>query len=154
MYQPYQSAGHTPEPVRPDPPQSVLTAVKLMYAGAVVQAISAILTLASIHAFARTFGTRVNTRLIHGYEEGTVFFGLVFVGLWIWMALANKRGYSWARIVASVLFGIYSLVLLLVLVHAGLALGGLVSILIWLIGLGTIILLWRAESTAFFQAQR
>jgi hypothetical protein len=30
----------------------------------------------------------------------------------------------------------------------------LVGLLIWLIGLGAIVLLWRAESSAFFKAPR
>jgi hypothetical protein len=32
--------------------------------------------------------------------------GLISVGLWFWMAQANRRGHAWARIVATVLFGL------------------------------------------------
>ena len=47
MYQSYPSAGQAPEPVRPGPPPSVVMAVRLMYAGAVVSALSLIVGLAA-----------------------------------------------------------------------------------------------------------
>jgi len=71
----------------------------------------------------------------------------------VWMALMNKAGKSWARIVATVLFGLDTLFLLLGVVRAGAAASSVVSILIWLIGLGTVILLWRKDSSEYFTAQ-
>jgi hypothetical protein len=37
----------------------------------------------------------------------------VIPALWAWMALANNRGLAWARIVATVLFGLYTIPLIL-----------------------------------------
>ena len=48
-YQPYPSGGGQPvEPIRPPAPAPVLTAVKLMYAGAAVSTVSLIISLADI----------------------------------------------------------------------------------------------------------
>ena len=69
------------------------------------------------------------------------------------MAVTNKAGKSWARIVATVLFGLDTLFLLLGVARAGAAAGTLVSILIWLIGLGATILLWRKDSSEYITAQ-
>jgi hypothetical protein len=159
MYQPYPSAGQPP--VRPDPPESVLTAVKLMYAGAVVSAASLVVGLATIGSLRtdlRNAYPKVTTSQLHTIEVATVvfivFFGLVGIGLWVWMALANKRGGNWARITATVFFGLNTLSLVAGFARPEPVASRLVGLLIWLIGLGAIILLWRAESTAFFQARR
>ncbi len=111
MYQPYPSSGQMPEPVRPEPPDSVLTAVKLMYAGAVVSALSLIVGVATIgslrSALQRANPSYTSSQLHTAEVAGVVFivvFGLIGVGLWIWMAMANKRGANWARIVATVFF--------------------------------------------------
>jgi hypothetical protein len=81
---------------------------------------------------------------------GSVVIELISIGLWVWMALMNKAGKSWARIVATVLFGLYTLYLLFV-IRAGA--GALVPILTWLTGLGALILLWRKDSGEYFRPQ-
>ena len=159
MYQPYPSPGQMPEPVRSEPPDSVLTAVKLMYAGAVVNGLALIVGLATIgnlrSALHRADPSLTTTQL-HDFEAFyvtlSVVTGLIGIGLWILMAVMNRRGHSWARIVATVLFGIYTLLLLLGVARAGAAVGTLVSLLTWLIGLVTVILLWRRQSSAYFNA--
>jgi hypothetical protein len=159
MYQPYPSAGQVPEPVRPGPPASVVMAVRLMYAGAVVSALSLIVGLVtigslrdSLHKSYPTFTVSQLHSLQMVLVVGSVVFGLISIGLWVWMALMNRAGKSWARIVATVLFGLDTLFLLLGVARAGAAAGALVSILTWLIGLGAIIFLWRRESTEYFNA--
>jgi hypothetical protein len=78
---------------------------------------------------------------------------VISIGLWVWVALMNKAGRSWARIVATVLFGLDTLFLLLGVAQAGAAAGTLVSILTWLIGLGAVIYLWRRDASEYFTAQ-
>ena len=62
MYENYPSTaggGQVPEPAqRPAPPTSVQTAVRLMYAGAVISAISFILGLATIGSLKSSLRTR------------------------------------------------------------------------------------------------
>jgi hypothetical protein len=160
MVQPYPSAGRTPEPVRPEPPASVVMAVRLMYAGAVVSALSLIVGLVTIgglrDSLHKSQPTLTPTQL-HNLQTvvvvGSVFIGLVSIGLWVWMALMNKAGKPWARIVASVLFGLDTIFLLLGVARAGAAAGTLVSVLTWLIGLGAVIYLWRKDSSAYFNPQ-
>ena len=48
MHQPYPSSGQPAGPLRPPAPAPVLTAVKLMYAGAAVSAVGLIIGLALI----------------------------------------------------------------------------------------------------------
>jgi hypothetical protein len=79
-----------------------------------------------------------------------VFIGVISIGLWVWMAMMNKAGRSWARIVATVLFGLDTLLLLLGVARAGAAAGTLVSILTWVIGLGAVIYLWRKDASGYF----
>jgi hypothetical protein len=160
MYQPYPSAGQAPEPARLGPPPSVVMAVRLMYAGAAVSALSLIVGLATVgslrSALHKSDPSLTPTQL-HSLQTvvivGSVVVGLIGIGLWVWMALMNKAGKSWARIVATVLFGLDTLFLLLGLARAGAAAGTLVSILTWLIGLGAVIFLWRRDATEYFTAQ-
>jgi hypothetical protein len=160
MYQPYPSAGQAPEPARPEPPPSVVMAVRLMYAGAVVSAVSLVVGLATVGslrtALHKSQPTLTPTQL-HDLQTvvvvGSIVIGLISIGLWVWMALMNKAGKSWARIVATVLFGLDTLFLLLGVARAGAAASSLVSILIWLIGLGAVVLLWRKDSNEYITAQ-
>jgi len=159
MYQPYPSSGQAPEPVRQGPPASVVMAVRLMYAGAVVSALSLVVSLATIGSL-RTSLRNANPKLtaaqLHtlqtGYVIALVAFGLIGIGLWVWMALMNKAGRSWARIVASVLFGLNTLALLLGFTRGAASAGSLAALLPWLIGLGAIVFLWRRDSGEYFTA--
>jgi hypothetical protein len=83
-----------------------------------------------------------------------VILGLIGIGLWIWMASANKAGKNWARITSTVFFGLDTLGLLASFSQAETLLGRLVSLVVWLIGLGVIVMLWRKESSAYFAAAR
>jgi hypothetical protein len=159
MYQPHPSPGQAPGPVRPEPPATVVMAARLMYAGAVVSALSLIVglvTVGSLRDSLHKSDPSLTPTQLHNLQTvvvvGSVFIGLISIGLWIWMALMNKAGRSWARIIATVLFGLDTLFLLLGVARAGAAAGTLVSILTWLIGLGATIYLWRRESSEYFTA--
>jgi hypothetical protein len=159
MYQPYPSSGQGPEPARRQPPAAVVMAVRFMYAGAIVSGLSLIvslITIGSLQAQIHQADPRLSSGQVHTAEIAAVgvavFFGLVGVGLWIWMALANRAGRGWARIVASVLFGLDTLFLLLGFARPATLGTRLVSIVIWLLGLGAIVFLWRRESSEYFSA--
>jgi hypothetical protein len=161
MYQPYPSSGQMPEPARPEPPESVLTAVKLMYGGAIISALSLIVGVATIgslrSALQRANPGYTSSQLHTAETVGVVFivvFGLLGVGLWIWMAMANKRGAKWARITATVFFGLDTLSLLASIARPEALLSRLVGVVVWLIGLGAIILLWQRRSSEYFNAPR
>lgn len=150
--------GQGPVTDRPPAPQSVLTAVKLMYAGAAFSALEIIISFTTIgglksaikQAYPHYSAAQVHTLEIEGVA-GLVISGLLGVGLWILMARLNLAGRNWARIVASVLFGINTLELLSVISRPNTVLGIAFSVILWVIGLGAIVMLWRRESTAFFR---
>jgi len=163
-YQPYPTTGNEYMPQRPQAPQSVQNAVKLMYAGAALSLVGLIVGLASIGSLksailtaARNAHKTLTASQLHTAEIAGVAFiiviGLIGVGLWLLMARMNGAGKSWARIVASVLFALNTISTLSSIARpaaVGTRIFGLVG---WLVGLGAIILLWRRESSEFFAAQ-
>ena len=164
MYENYPSTaggGQVPEPAqRPAPPASVQTAVRLMYAGAVISAISFILGLATLGSLKRTLekqhpdytSAHINT-LVDSSIVVIVIVGIIGVGLWLWMARMNLKGRNWARITGTVFFGLNTLDLLGVFRSAS-AVSAVFAIVTWLVGLGAVIMLWRRESTAYFKPQQ
>ncbi len=165
MYQPYPLGGQSAEPLRPPAPAPVLTAVKLMYAGAAVSAVNLIISLAVIgglkayhgrflgHSLTAAQVSDLNTVII-----AAVVTGLVVIALWLWMARANGQGRNWARILSTVLFGLATLELTPYLFGFGEVFGvtvfGLIfPLLTWLVGLAVVWLLWRPASSAFFRPQ-
>lgn len=161
-YQPYPTGGAAePEPQRPAPPTPVQQAVKLMYAGAIVSAISLIITLLTISSLKTAIHNAdpsLSATKLHSAEVAAVavaiIFGLIGIGLWLWMAYANKAGKNWARITATVFFGLDTLSVLTSFRQAEPVLSRVISILIWLIGLGAIVLLYQRESSAYFTASK
>jgi hypothetical protein len=174
-YEPYPSGPYQQYPAggpqsagRPPQPRSVRTASWLMYAGAVLAALNVILALvlsrriknsiitASLkaNATARSQGKTTLTlsqihTLANAFVAGIIVVGLISILIWVWMAWANGRGKNWARIVASVLFGLDTLLILLSITRAGAS--ALFSLVTWLVGLAAIILIWRRESSEYFK---
>jgi len=159
MYQPYPSGDQQPV-APPGPPQPVRTAVLLMYAGAALSAIEIIIGLVTISSLKNAIRSRYpgyTSSQLHTAEvvgvTTVVVIGLIGVGLWLWMAWANGAGKSWARIVASVFFGLNTIDLLTLVARPHATFGLALAILVWLIGLGAILLLWQRESSAYYQAR-
>ena len=161
MYQPYPAGGGNQlEPLRPDPPSSVLTAVKLMYGGAVVSLVSLIISLSDISGTkaairkARPSLTVTQVNQLNSFIIGlAIVSGLLGVGLWLWMARANNKGKNWARMLSTVLFIFATLDLFGVFREPKTALDLVFPLLTWAIGAGTIFLLWRPDSSAFYKSQ-
>ena len=158
MYQPYPSSGKPVEPERPAAPPTVQNAVKLMYAGAAVSTVSLIVSLVDIGGTkpairkARPSLTVAQVNQLNTFIISlAIVSGLVGIALWLWMARANGQGRSWARILSTVLFGLATLDLFGVASQPKTLLGLVFPVLTWLLGLGAVVLLWRKQSTAFFQ---
>jgi|SRR5215469_15011321 len=159
-YQQYPTSGSDEMP-RQDPgaPPSVRTAVKLMYAGAALSALSFIIGLATIgslrHAIINASTKPLTASQLHAAEVAgvavIVILGIIGVGLWLWMAWANGRGRSWARIVAAVLFGFNTLGLLSAIIRPNAIGTKIFDILGWAVGLGATIYLWRPDASEFFK---
>ena len=169
MYENYPSAeagGQVPEPEpepapRGEPPTSLQTAVRLMYAGAGISAISFILGLVTIGSVRHTlekqypsYSASKISSLVNAEIAIVVVAGIIGVGLWLWMAWANKRGKNWARITGTVFFGLYTLDLILVAARAASGISTVFAVVTWLVGLGATIMLWRRDSSAYFNARQ
>ena len=171
-YQPYPTGGGANQigtAERGPQPSTLRNAVRLMWAGGALALIGVIVTLsfssriktavtnAAIKSN-RTAASRHKAMLtaaqIHSLANATVVllavFGVIGVLLWVWMAWANNRGRAWARIVATVLFGLNTIAALLELGRASVS---LITILLgWLIGLGAIVLLWNKQTSQYINA--
>jgi hypothetical protein len=161
-YQPYPTSGQMPEPQqRPTAPNSVQTAVKLMYAGAALSLIGVVVSLATVGNLKSAIVTAGNkagkhytASQIHAIEVASIAFlvisAIIGIGLWLWMARASASGHNYARIVGSVLFALNTLLLLSDLVRPHAGIGLIFAALVWLAGLGAVVMLWRKESSEFF----
>ncbi len=163
-YQPYPTTGNNYLPQPPQAPKSVLNAVKLMYVGAGLSLISLVVGLTSIGSLksailtaARNDHKTLTASQLHSAEIAGVAFivltGLIGVGLWLWMARMNGAGKSWARVVASVLFALSTLSVLTSVARPSAGLTRVFGVLVWLVGMGAIVLLWQRDSSDFFNSQ-
>jgi len=147
--QPYASGWQAPVPA--GPPPSIQRAVMLMYAGAGLEVLGLIFDLI----------------IRKGSSASGIPGAIIGVGLWIWMARANQAGKNWARVTSTVFFGIDCLGLLLLLVGVGvvmhdvsssvkivLVLSVVAGVVTWVIGLVTIVLLWKRESSEYYAAMK
>ena len=161
MYQPYPSTDRPVEPDKPPAPQSVLNAVKLMYAGAAVSAVSLIISLIDISGTkdairkARPSLTAAQVNQLNTFIITlAVVSGVIGVALWLWMARKNGEGKSWARTLSTVLFALATLDLFGVISQPKTVLGLVFPVLTWLVGAGAVYFLWRGESSEFFKPRQ
>lgn len=154
-------------PVTTRPPAMDL-AVRLMYAGAVLQVLAGLASLlqnrddlrSQIRDQLESQGSQVtdaavNTAMAVSFGAAVVF-GLIYAGLWVLMAVFNGRGKSWARIVATVLGGLNIVLTVVgVLASRSTGLGGgfvatVFQVLIAALGIVILVLLWRRESSEYY----
>jgi hypothetical protein len=143
----------------PNPPPSILTAVKLMYAGAALSAISFLTSLLTQESV-RDQIAEANPDYTEEQLDTTVAFGVAFavvigliaILLWVWMAEANRRGKSWARVVATVL-GALNIVFTVVGLLLGQSSGLVVVFSLVSAALAAVILylLYRPDSNVYYE---
>jgi hypothetical protein len=85
--------------------------------------------------------------------------GLATAALWFRVAFECRSGKRTARTIASVLFGIFTVMVLVVIAYAGHLFGGTATAVVialtvfnWLIALSAFLLLWVPASRAFFSS--
>jgi hypothetical protein len=161
MYQPYPSSGEAPPPERRPMPTSVQTAVRLMYAGAglsFIELLVGLVTISSVKSAIIKAYPHDSASQVHSLEVASVgigvLVGLISIALWLWIARASANGHNYARITGTVFFGLNSLFLVLSLARPHASLGLVFNLLVWLAGLGAVIMLWRGESSAWFSQPR
>ncbi|HEY0933457.1 MAG TPA: hypothetical protein VGD91_06890 [Trebonia sp.] len=158
MYQSYPAAGPETQSPPTQPPPALRNAVRLMYLGAVlevIQLVAALATISSLKAAILRVDPSYTAAQLHNAEVAStvsVVVGVVItIGLWLWMAWANGRGRRWARIVSAVFFGINTLDLAVSFARVHATATVIVAVLIWLVGLAAIVLLFRRESSSYYQ---
>lgn len=158
MYEAYRGGDKNVVPTeRPPTPQSVNNAVRFMYAGAAASLIGMIIALTTgvsktaIHnADPSLTTTQVDNAARFAVASGVIG-GVIGIAIWLVIARFCLRGSNGARITGTVFFGIDTLLMLLGLARPEVALDKIYPLLVWLIGLGATIYLWRRDSTAFFR---
>jgi len=145
-------------------PASIALAVKLMYVGAALSLLGIIVTFlsrdtirdsvekASRDATKPMTSDQMDAAVALGVGFGIVL-GLIGVALWLWMAVVNGRGRKWARVVATVFFGLSVLSLLGSLVQKPPVLSLVLGLVSLLLGAYIIVLLYKRESTEYYEAQ-
>jgi hypothetical protein len=158
MYQPYPATGRAPGPDPIQPPRTVRGAVRLMYLGAVLEVPALIVAVATRGSFRSAI-----LRLNPGYTQAQLHTAevtrivplivgtVITIGLWLWMAWANGRGFAWARIVSVGLFVVSTLDLIVSLALIRVPADTAVDVVIWLVGLATVTLLLSRESGPFYR---
>jgi hypothetical protein len=138
----------------PPMPPSVAAAVRLMYAGAALSVVNVIVDIARIGSVASALVTRfgyttsqAHSLAIH-YTLPLAAGKLITAGAWLWMARENAAGRGWARRLAAVMFGLYTLA---ALVHGPHTLVGTITAVVdWLVALAATICLWRPDASQYF----
>src|SRR5215831_8978102 len=141
MHQPSPQGGERPpEPARPAPPRPVRTAVLLMYVGAAVTAITLVSTVLTIHSIETALENKAGStaQQAHQFVVSSIVAAVITLGLWLLMAWANRNGYSWGRITATVLFALNTISLLVGAWRGAAVLNLVFAVVVWLIGLGAI----------------
>lgn len=159
MYTPYPGSAEMPVTERPPLPASMRTAVRVMYAGAAASLIGIIVDIATVsstkNAIARhskhLTASQLSTQQ-HALVAAFIVGGVIGAAIWVFMAQSCKGGKPWARIVATVLFGLVTIDgVVAVAVPVAVAVKGY-AVVTWLIALTAVWYLWRGTSSAYFRA--
>jgi FtsH-binding integral membrane protein len=146
-------------PPEVEQPPSIRLAVRLMWLGAALSLLGVLLTFTQTDAIRDAIedsdssltSSEVDTA-VTVFVAFIVVIGLVGVGLWLWMASANGKGYSWARIVATVLGGLSVVSTLFTISGDGsTGLSIVLSILGVALAVVILVLLWRPDSSRYYE---
>jgi hypothetical protein len=151
-------------------PAPLQRAARFMFAGSigsfVLGAYLIIVTVTERSASLASATTATGSKHLTAAQFNTEFTGiiiydivltLVCAALWAWMARMNQGGRSWARIVATVFFLIWTYYTYQTIsgLNTWIVLGVLIiEVAIWGVGAGALYYLWRPDSTAFFKEQQ
>jgi hypothetical protein len=151
-------------PDDPSLPVSIRKAVRFMLAGAAITAVFAVFEV--IATLVDKNSIDINGKPPTSSQLATAIIFLivsyaVYIMLWILMARFNRAGQKWARIVATVLFAIstFQLYETISSLHGGQVITAadiiylIITLASWAVGVGAIAMLWRPDSSVYFQTR-
>jgi hypothetical protein len=158
MIRQYPNAAQNSELQRPEPPASLLRAVKLMYAGAILGPIHAVIYVITAGATKRAIEAKHpywSASLVSTTTGIAVIGGAVIVlmaaVLYAWIARSCRSGKNWARVTGTVLF---ACAVLLLAYNLGPGVETTLNMIFncvgVLIGLAAVVLLWQRSSSTYF----
>ncbi len=163
---PQYSGGQGPGgPALTGPPKSIVYAKYAMWAGAVFQLLGMLPSLImrdemreiaeeSLRDSGASYDqSQVDMAVNIGLGVG-VLMGVLGAALWVLMAFLTGKGLGWARIVATILYGIFVVSFLCSFAQPNPPAATAISAVVLLIGGVATFFLWRKDSTAWFQAHK
>ena len=163
------------QPARHRAPGSIRAAVVLMCVAAGLFALTVAYNLLAYHVGAAYSASTLNGGTPGSVEIasavtgiGSYLLSVLEIVLWLWLAMATSAGRSGARTGATILFLISTLGMLWFLfafrtdwhlvsgegpLSRALLVGMLTSVVFWVLRLAIVVLLWRRESSDFFDAK-
>jgi hypothetical protein len=151
-------------PDDPGLPATMRKAVRFMLAGAAITAVFAVFEVIATIVDKNSIDINGKPPTSSQLTTAIIFLivsYIVYILLWVLMARFNRAGMKWARIVASVLFAISTFQLYETIdsLHGGQVITAadiifiIITLASWAVGVGAIAMLWRPDSSAYFQAQ-
>jgi hypothetical protein len=126
-----------------------------MYAGAVLGLVNGIVNGLTTHNISfYTYDSTANSTTVHSASSivAGLIGGIIYAGLWLWMAWKTGTGRNWARVLSSVFFGFMCLFFIggIVGLSTGAVADFIVLLVQWGIALAALVYLWKRESGQFF----
>jgi hypothetical protein len=171
----HQYAPGRRKPMSAEVPGNVRTAIRLMYLGFAVTVLDLLLSLIALGRYAHDATAAKNaadnaivprvvaakTALWHTQNTMAsamaigVAADVLGLACWAWLAVATRRGHGWTRVVGTVLLGIYSICALVVVFGTHYDAGPqFTTVVVWAIGVATVIPLWSQQARDFCYAWR
>lgn len=157
MYKKFPGADKIVATAPADAPASVSSAMRLMYAGAVVEAVYFVVSLASLGSVKSQLHNdnhKLTPSQINSVFEylivTTIIFGLIGIGLWLLMARGAGQRRRWSQIISTILFGLYTLEAVLTFSETRAIVTIVFVGLTWVIGGATVYMLWKPDAKAYF----
>lgn len=138
------------------PPRTVLTAVRLMCAGAAAELaawITYVVTAGSVRS-AMAHTDPAQWHLMQAHIVAVEISAPIGIGLWLWMAWAIGRGDDWARRVFTAFFSLMTLSLLGLLAEGAAVYAPaelIATAVVWLVQLAVIALIFGKTSARYYQ---
>ena len=141
-------------------PRPVRNAVRLMCAGAVLTVVSVVIVLVTLGGVRWAAAYDLEARQWPFVMLTQVGFWLVSApigaGLWLWLAWANGRGYSWARPAFMAFFCVLTVVPLFGLGDDALPYTWadvIAATVLWVVGLAAMLLIFSQAASPYYQKE-